>query len=258
MKSRRSFWSLAKGGLRLLHPVRGAGTLGRRPHLVLPVIAIVLAVMVLAFVESGLPEELSDLVGLASGALRRFGAGASLALLYLEESGIPSPLPGDVYVAYLGTVAAGSITLSVAAWLGVIVAVVAGSTNLYLVSRRWGHRLVELRLATVLHVDRDRLEMAERWMARWGPVAIIFGRHLPGLRIPITVMAGVLEVRYRVFAASVAVSTAIWAGVWIVLAARFGSRVTPWLGPRPWLSLPVVAIGGLLFAYLALRAWRSP
>jgi membrane protein DedA with SNARE-associated domain len=254
---RPSILSPVWGGLRALHPRRGAATLRRRPHVLLPVAAIVLAVVVLAFVESGLPEELSDLVTFASGALRRFGAAASLALLYLEESGVPSPLPGDVYVAYLGTLAAGSVVRSVAAWLGIVAAVTAGSSNLYLVSRRWGHRLVEHRLAAALHVDRDRLLMAERWMARWGPLAIIFGRHLPGLRIPITVMAGVLEVPYRVFAASVAVSTAIWAGVWIVLTARFGARVAGWLGPRPWLSLPVVALGGLLFAYGALRVWRA-
>jgi membrane-associated protein len=248
-----SLWS----GLRTLHPRRGADTLRRRPHVVLPLAAIVLGVLVLAFVESGVPEELSDLVGLAGGALRRFGAAASLAFLYLEESGVPSPLPGDVYVVYLGTAAVGSVARSIAAWLGIVAVVVAGSSNLYLVSRRWGHRLVEHRMAAALHLDRDRLLRAERWMARWGPVAIIFGRHLPGLRIPITVMAGVLEVPYPEFAASVAVSTAIWAGVWIVLTARFGSRVIGWLGPRPWLSLPVVAVGGLLFAYLGLRLWRA-
>jgi membrane protein DedA with SNARE-associated domain len=248
-----SLWS----GLRMLHPKRGADTLRRWPHVLLPVVAIVLAVVVLALVESGLPEELSDLVGFAGGALRRFGAGASLTFLYLEESGIPSPLPGDVYVVYLGTVAAGSVARSIAAWLGIVAVVVAGSSNLYLVSRRWGQRLLEHRLAATLHLDRDRVQRAERWMARWGPLAIIFGRHLPGLRIPITVMAGVLEVPYRVFAPSVAVSTAIWAGVWIVLTARFGARVIGWLGPRPWVSLPVVALGGLLFAYLALRLWRA-
>ena len=248
-----SLWS----GLRLLHPRRGAETLRRRPHVVLAVAAIVLAIIVLAFVESGLPEELSDLVAFAAGAVRRFGAAASLAFLYLEESGVPSPLPGDVYVVYLGTAAAGSVARSIAAWLGIVAAVVAGSSNLYLVSRRWGHRLVEHRLAAAMHLDSDRLRRAERWMARWGPVAIIFGRHVPGLRIPITVMAGVLEVPYGEFAASVAVSTAIWAGVWIVLTARFGSRVIGWLGPRPWLSLPVAAVGGLVFAYLALRVWRA-
>lgn len=223
----------------------------------LAVIAIALSVVLLAFVERGLPEDLSDLADAVGSLLRHFGAPASLALLYLEETGIPSPLPGDVYVAYLGSLTTGSIPRWIGAWLGIIAAVVAGSSNMFLISRRWGHRLVDHRLAAVLHLDRDRLQVAERWMARWGPLAIIFGRHLPGLRIPITVMAGVLEVRYRVFAPSVAVSTAIWAGIWLLLGARFGASVGYAFGPRPWLYLPAVALFGLLFGYLALRVWLA-
>lgn len=247
-----------RSGLRALHPRRSAATLRRRPRVALvPALVIVMLVVLLAVLERGLPEELSELVSLIGTLLRRFGAAASLALLYLEESGIPSALPGDVYVAYLGTLTAGSIAAWLGAWFGIIAAVVAGSSNMYLVSRRWGHRLVEHRLAARLHVDRERLAIAERWMNRWGPVAIIFGRHLPGLRIPITVMAGILEVRYRVFAPSVAVSTAIWAGIWLFLGARFGPHVTTMLGPKPWIYLPVVAVGGLLFAYLALRVCRA-
>ncbi len=223
----------------------------------LPAAVIVTIVVLLAVLERGLPEELSDLVSLVGALLRRFGAAASLSLLYLEESGIPSALPGDVYVAYLGTLTTGSIVRWLGAWLGIIAVVVAGSSNMYLISRRWGHRLVDHRLAAVLHLDRERLAVAERWMDRWGPVAIIFGRHLPGLRIPITVMAGVLGVRYRVFAPSVAVSTAIWAGIWLLLGARLGTRVTSMFGPKPWLYLPVVALAGLLFAFLSLRVWRA-
>jgi membrane protein DedA with SNARE-associated domain len=229
----------------------------RRQLALLPLIAIVLVVVVVAAIERDLPEEFSDLASLVAGLLNRFGAPASLTLLYLEESGIPSPLPGDAYVVYLGNTFAGSVPHWIAAWLGVVVIVTAGASNLYLVSRIWGHRLVDHRLASVVHLDRDRLRAAERWMARWGPVAIIFGRHLPGLRIPITVMSGVLEVRYRVFAPSVAISTAIWAGIWFLLAARFGARVSHIVGARPWLYLPVVALAGLLFAYVSLRAWRA-
>jgi membrane protein DedA with SNARE-associated domain len=229
-----------------------------RAHLaLLPLAAIALLVVLIAFLERGLPEEFGDLAGLAGSLMRRYGAPASLTLLYLEETGIPSPVPGDVYVAYLGSLTAGSIPGWIGAWLAIIAVVVAGSSNLYLVSRRWGHRLVDHRLAAALHLDRDRLAVAERWMARWGPIAIIFGRHLPGLRIPITVMAGVLEVRYRVFALSVAVSTAIWAGIWLLLAARFGARVAHAFGPRPWLYLVLAALVGLVFAYMLLRIWRS-
>jgi membrane protein DedA with SNARE-associated domain len=60
-------------------------------------------------------------------------------------------------------------------------------------------------------------------------IAIIFGRHIPGFRVPITVAAGVFKVSYPLFAVSVAVSTAIWAGVFIVIGINFGPRIEAFL-----------------------------
>src|SRR5258707_13329311 len=72
------------------------------------------------------------------GLLNRFGATASLALLYIEESGIPLPVPGDFYVAFLGRLNAGSLQRLLLAWLSIIAVVAAGASNLYWLSRRLG------------------------------------------------------------------------------------------------------------------------
>jgi membrane protein DedA with SNARE-associated domain len=55
-------------------------------------------------------------------------------------------------------------------------------------------------------------------------LAIIFGRHIPGFRIPITVACGVFRIPYRVFVPSVAVSTAIWAGIVLYIGVNYGPR----------------------------------
>jgi membrane-associated protein len=175
----------------------------------------------------------------------------------VEESGVPLPVPGDVYVAYLGNLAAGSVPALVAAWLGIIAVIVAGATNLYLLSRRWGHRLVTNRLGAVLHLDPDRVDRIEGWLARWGAVTIILGRHLPGFRIPITVMAGTFEVPYRVFALSVAVSTAVWAGIWLLLGRRFGRVIAHLFFQHRWFYLAAVGLVVLALAYVVVRAWRA-
>ncbi len=234
------------------------GGRSRRLLALLSVLGVALVLLVVAFLEGDLPEEVIDVVAFARGALTRYGAPLSFGLLYIEESGVPLPVPGDVYVAYLGNISAGSLPKLLVAWLGIIAVVAAGSTNLYLVSRRWGRRLVENRLGTVLRLDRGRLERAEGWFARRGPLAIVFGRHLPGFRIPITVIAGIFRVRYRVFAPSVAVSTAIWAGVWVWLGARFGTAVASALGSQSWTLLAVAAAIVLVLAYVLVRAVRRP
>ena len=147
------------------------------------------------------------------------------ALLYLEESGIPLPAPGDVFVMYVGVHIPHNIGAFLAAWLGLILVVVLGATNLYLVAMRFGTRLVQSKFAEYVHLSPERLETAERWFKRYGVLAIIFGRHIPGFRVPITIASGVFRVPYRVFAPSVAISTAIWAGVMLTLGVTLGPRL---------------------------------
>ncbi|HVB77161.1 MAG TPA: DedA family protein [Candidatus Nitrosotalea sp.] len=214
----------------------------RRRAALLSVLGLVLVLLVFAYLEGDLPEEFIDARGLGLYLLRRFGAPGGVALLYVEESGVPLPIPGDVYVIYLGRHFAGQGGHLFLAWLAVIAVVVAGASNLYLISRRFGSRLLEHRLAAPLHLDQHRLAEAERWLKRWGPLTIIVGRHIPGLRIPITVVSGTLGVPYRQFAPAVAVSTAIWAGVWMFFGARFAPQLLRFLHSNRGFHLALVLV----------------
>jgi membrane protein DedA with SNARE-associated domain len=161
--------------------------------------------------------------------LRRYSYLGSYGLLYVEESGVPLPAPGDVFVMYVGAHVPRYLASWIIAWLGLIGIVVLGATNLFFISRKFGRRLAEGRFAEVIHLSPERLDRAERWFKRYGVAAIIFGRHIPGFRVPITVAAGVLRISFPVFAASVAVSTAIWAGVVMIIGVNFGPRMEAFL-----------------------------
>jgi membrane protein DedA with SNARE-associated domain len=221
------------------------------------VAGIALVLVAVALVEGDVPEDLTHIGSLVLGLLNRFGAVACLALLYIEESGIPLPVPGDFYVAFMGRLNAGSLPHLLLAWLGIIAVVVAGSTNLYWLSRRWGPAMLRHPLAgRLLHVNERQLERARAWFGRWGVLAIIFGRHIPGFRIAITVIAGIMGVPYRVFAPSVAISTGIWAAVGLWLGATLGQSIGHVLSANPWIYLVVFAAAILLIAAALVRAWR--
>src|ERR1700730_15474659 len=187
--------------------------------------AAVVALLVFAILEGDLPELVRDGAFLVSHLLRQFGVVAAFALLYAEESGVPMPVPGDVFVMYIGHHAAHGLLTALAAWLGLIAVVVLGASNLYWISQRWGRSIVVHRLAKVLHLSPARIDRAERGVARYGVWTLVFGRHIPGLRVPLTVAAGIFRVPYRVFIASVAISTAVWAGFFMMLGAVFGGRI---------------------------------
>jgi membrane protein DedA with SNARE-associated domain len=188
-------------------------------------VAAVVALLVFAILEGDLPELFRDGTYFVGHLLRHFGPAAAFGLLYAEESGVPMPMPGDVFVMYVGHHSAHDLLTLLAAWLGLITVVVLGASNLYWISQRWGRSIIEHRLAKLLHLTPTKIDQAERWFARWGVWTLVFGRHIPGLRVPLTVAAGIFRVRYRIFIASVVVSTAVWAGFFLTLGALFGGRI---------------------------------
>src|SRR5438094_9627612 len=224
--------------------------------------AVALVVLAVAIVFAVLYGDLPEYFRLGSRTLRDFMRQNAFlpgfALLYIEESGVPLPAPGDVFVMYVGIHVPHNLVAWIAAWLGLILAVVLGATNLFLISRRFGRRLVGSSLAEYVHLTPERVAKAEQWFKRYGVLAIVFGRHIPGFRIPITVASGIFEVRYPVFAASVAVSTAIWAGIVLIIGINFGPRLADLLRAHSFLYFVwgglVVALVVSIFVRQQLRA----
>jgi membrane-associated protein len=214
--------------------------------------------VLIAFLEGDIPD--LDL-SLPATILQGKGYLGATALLYLEESGVPMPVPGDFFVMYVGRATGGKVLPLLGAWLLLITVVVLGATNLYLLARRFGRRWAEGRLGRILHLTPERLASAERAFHRWGVLAIVFGRHIPGFRVPITIVAGTLRAPYPVFAASVAVSTAVWAGVFLIVGVTVGDRVSAFLAAHRgtyWLVGAVVAIVVGFAIFRIAREIRTP
>jgi len=193
---------------------------------------------------------LSDWVGTF---LEEHGVLAPFLLLFLEESGVPLPLPGDVMVMFAGY----QVTLeSLAYWealLYAVLVVAGGSSILYWVARRFGMPLVA-RFGRYMHCPPERIELVRPFMDRWGPLAIIFGRHIPGLRVPITVFAGILRYPYPIFLVSVMISTTAWAAFFLFVGMQLGAGVHDFTHPHGRIWLVVLAVvGGLA---LGLWWWR--
>src|ERR1700674_1540776 len=217
-----------------------------------PAILISAAIVVSAILQGDVPDVVEWGAFWIRHILHRYTYLASYGLLYIEESGIPLPAPGDVFVMYVGAHVPRNLASWVTAWLGLIGVVVLGATNLFFISRKFGRRLAESRYAEAIHLSPERLQKAEDWFKRYGVVAIIFGRHIPGFMVPITVAAGALKVGYPVFAASVAVSTAIWAGVVMTIGVTFGPRMEAFLNVHRvtywiWAGVVLVMIGVIVY-----------
>ena len=172
-----------------------------------------------------------------AGIQQKVGVELAIAGIYLEESGVPLPMPSEVSIGYLGQRINRNPLALFAAWIGLTALILLGSTNLFAASRRFGPRLVGGRIGTTLHLTPARVARAQRWFARWGPLAIGVSRYIPGLRWGMAVACGTLGVRYRTFWVSTAISASIWADGLLTLGVTMGDAVGRVIADHVWLGL---------------------
>ncbi|MGI8553410.1 MAG: DedA family protein [Dehalococcoidia bacterium] len=192
--------------------------------------------------------------------LDHYGLAALFILLTIEEAGLWLPLPGDLLIMYFGyqLTHTSSPLLRALPILAVITAsVICGSLALYFVTRRF--RGAIRKLGRFVHLDERRLASMERQLQRHGPIVIVPGRLVPGLRIPTTVVSGLFAVRLSMFVPSVAVAAILWGALYLVLGAAgrvltetlqdiLQAELTEWLAPA-MLSLALLAV---------FLRWRHP
>lgn len=176
---------------------------------------------------------------------------APVLLLFLEESGIPLPIPGDVYLAFTGYEVSNGKIPYLSAFLMLLIAVLGGSSILYYISAKWGRILIE-RLGIYLHLNQKKLDEVEKDFKKYGVFVIIFGRHIPGFRIPITVFSGISGVPYPTFIISTFISVIFWIGFYLALGARVGKNVMSHFHSTPVyflvISIPfIIFVGSIIY-----------
>jgi membrane protein DedA with SNARE-associated domain len=184
-------------------------------------------------------------------------------VIFLEEVGVPLPAPGDVAIMYGGYLTTTGAIPYPLAYLAVVSGAVLGSACNLTISRKYGRPFIQ-RFGKYVGVTEDRLVRAERLFKRWGPWAIIVGRHIPGMRIVLSALSGILGVPYRVFIPCVFVSALIWAAIFLEIGRHVGPQVREvfLIFPAQLIPWVLLGLGLLVIGYLGYehgfkpKAWR--
>jgi membrane protein DedA with SNARE-associated domain len=153
--------------------------------------------------------------------ITRYGYLAIFLFVLLQELGVPNPVTNEFVLLFSGYLAfSGVLNL----WLVFLTAVSAdciGTTILYAVFYRFGecimgHRPRWLPISQA-HIDRIVLTISER--KQWG---IYVGRLIPFLRGYVSVAAGILPVRPKIFLPAVVVSAITWSGGYVIAGRLLG------------------------------------
>jgi membrane protein DedA with SNARE-associated domain len=164
------------------------------------------------------------------------------AVIFLEELGVPLLVPGDVFILWVGAMASTGKVSAPLAGGAIVLGAVLGSFLLFLITRRFGAPFL-LRYGRYLHLHPADLQAAERSFHRWGLWAVLFGRHIPGMRVVLSAIAGLLRFEVRVFVPAVAVSSAAWAVMFLWLGEHFGKQLRPLMHLPPAHLIPWVVFG---------------
>jgi membrane protein DedA with SNARE-associated domain len=197
---------------------------------------------------------------LAEGLLSLSGWAALACLFVLPALEAPAflglVLPGEVALI-LGGVLASQDRIPLAAALAVGVAgALAGDAAGYWAGRRWGPRLLASRLGR--RVGPERLGRVEALLLRGGGGPLFVGRCTAGVRVVLPGLAGMLGLRYRVFAAWTGAAATLWAAAHVLLgyAAGAGWRQADRVGGRVGLVLGLAVVAALAVGWLARRPAR--
>ncbi len=180
-------------------------------------------------------------------------------VIFVEEAGVPLPIPGDLFIAAMGFLAstgrASELPTEALATAAVVTAAtVLGASLLFLFSRHAGHRLLSW-AGRWLGYNAEKQARLEARLQRHGAATVVVGRLIPGLRIVMTVVAGALRLRHSTFTIGTLVAGLLWATIYFWLGFLLGSgyqRIEGRGAVPHWIVLVVLGVA-VTAVVLALR-----
>ncbi|MEP7310590.1 MAG: DedA family protein [Acidobacteriota bacterium] len=142
----------------------------------------------------------------------------------------------------------GASTAVLACTIGIFV----GDLGLWAAGRLFG-RAVLTRPWVCRQLTQERVSELRGWLERHAAAAIVVSRFLPGTRLPLYLLAGILKLPGGVFAAWALVGTLLWTPALVLVTARLGDAfavpVSTLVG-LSWVPHVLIALGVLSFLHL--------
>lgn len=133
------------------------------------------------------------------------------ALLFVKETGVPIPVPGDLLVLGAGVATAGDPAAALTTLLIILVAGYAGGAIQFLVARG-ALRLTLIALLTRFGVSQSRIDSLAERLRRSGARGVAIARATPGVRVPAIAAAGIAALPMRSFGPGLVTGNTVFVG----------------------------------------------
>lgn len=174
--------------------------------------------------------------------------GVGLAVL-IENFFPPIPseavLPGAGFLAYDGKM---NVWL---AWFAATLGALIGSWGWYAIGAALGRNRTRAIIGRIPLLEFNDFDRAETFFAKWGVIAVFFGRCVPLVRSFISIPAGIEKMSFTKFTVYTTLGSGLWNAIWIGLGYAFGPAIKPtlerWSGVLSNLVLLIIFLGVVYF-----------
>ncbi|MFZ3589571.1 DedA family protein [Bacillus sp. DJP31] len=179
----------------------------------------------------------------------QYGYFALFLILWIGFFGIP--VPNEVIVMTSGFVTSKGLLATMPAFLVTYCGVVMSLTTLYVLGRFFFFPLQK----RFLHRPKyqQHILKASQLIEKYGPMALVAGYCLPGVRHFVPFMTGSTKMAYRTFAIYAYVTAAVWTSLFFFLGFTFGNQMDVILKNIYMAGIPLVLVIVLI---LFVFNWR--
>ncbi|MCS6835454.1 MAG: DedA family protein [Anaerolineae bacterium] len=172
------------------------------------------------------------------------------------------PVPTEPLMPFAGMlVAQGQITF-VGAWIAAVSGATVGSVLLYAIGK-WANESVirglVRRHGRLIGITEDEIDKAAQAFNRYGGIAVFFGRMVPMLRGPVSLVAGMSRMNVPIFTLFSALSAAVASGTWLIIGVLLGEGwpivIELIREAEPVLPIIALVIVVALIVYFVARRW---
>lgn len=207
--------------------------------------------MLVALASAGF---LGDVLEQISSLITQYGYPAVFVAAFLEV--IFPPIPSEVVFPLVGfTAQSRGLGLENAIGMAAVGALgsTAGAIIIYYLAKMLGRGAI-LRYGRYVRVGEQELQKAERWFAKYGPVAVFSARMVPGVRELISIPAGIGGMAIPKFVTYTFAGSLVWSVALTLVGFYLGEAWSPVSGQ---LSTAFTTIGAVILAAAILGsiAW---
>lgn len=187
----------------------------------------------------------------------KYGYLAIFSLVFLQELGVPNPVPTELILLFAGYLASAGILDVKVAFITAIAGDLIGTTILCTIFYAFGHTILEKKPGW-LPIRKDKVDKLKNIIVAKGKWGIFIWRLIPYVRGYASVAAGLLGVPFKVFIPMAGMSAIIASGGYIVAGYLLGDRWEYFIekigGPA---NIIITILGLLILIFISKKVYNQ-